>query len=453
MTGAIVTSSGDHHRGFHQCPNVLRDKYMPLIGGDGYGYLNYLLSWANTNATLSVRRMKRDLAWSQDKLQRVQSQVLEHCAHFVTMTPGDRTNANGWHLDMEKVWLENALHMAQSAAERLAKKGVPEIGTPRKSAKKGVPESGTAGVPEIGTGGVPEIGTYKDISLNTPLKTGGEYNVTGNARANQEPAAPVVEPTAAPITTTIAAREGQGGQTPPALGGQTEPASGVAVVSPDGEAADAAITDAELEFLFGDQGPATQETETVTEVQEVPGGAPARAGAPAAQEALSAADLGPHDPEETRALLVPALGGPRKLNGLMEETPPGLTAGARRGWITRITPERAAEIITAARGEAGGDNPWTYIIRHLDQEIGAQIKRGGAQGSAPAVALPTAYLTVEEKAAQAAGLPVVTAGETWYSRRTGKGYVVEEVTSQSVFVADAGEYPMGRFHDLFQGDL
>ncbi|GAA0523913.1 hypothetical protein [Deinococcus depolymerans] len=373
MTGAIVTSSGDHHRGFHQCPNVLRDKYMPLIGGDGYGYLNYLLSWANTNATLSVRRMKKDLAWSQDKLQRVQAQVLEHCAHFVSMTPGDRVSANSWHLDMEKVWLENHVHMGQSAAERLAKKGVPEIGTRRKSSPQGVPETGTEGVPKVGTGGVPEIGTYKDTSLNTPKKTGGEYNLESNARANQPQGAPVVEPGSAPVTTSFAARE--------TAGGQTSPAAGVAVLPPDGGAADAAVTDSDLKFLFGDQVTEGQELGTVTEVPEVLGGAVGPLTAQDAQEALSGLKDEPHDPEATRALLLPALGGEKRLNALMQETPPSLKAGGRRGWIMQITPERAAELISLGRQNAGSGNQWTYIIRLLDEEVGAQIRKGQQAGS------------------------------------------------------------------------
>lgn len=42
---------------------------------------------------------------------------------------------------------------------------------------------------------------------------------------------------------------------------------------------------------------------------------------------------------------------------------------------------RAAELITEARREAGADNPWTYIIRALDQELGAQFKQGQPAGS------------------------------------------------------------------------
>lgn len=263
----------------------------------------------------------------------------------------------------------------------------------------------------------------KKNQLKTTKEEGGEYKLEGDAHA-ETPAAPVVEPTPAPITTSIAARENQGGQTPPMPGGQTDTAAGVAVVSPDGEAAGAAITDAELEFLFGDQAPATQETGTITEVQEVPGGAAARPGAQEGQEGPSAPDLGPHDPEETRGLLVPALGGQKKLSALMEETPPGLTFGARRGWITRITPERAAQVIAAARVEAGADNPWTYIIRHLDMELGAQVKRGGSQSSgAPTVTPNGASLHAAvrmEVVPDVAPTDVYAVGARWQARDSGE---------------------------------
>ncbi|MCD0174482.1 hypothetical protein IHN32_00740 [Deinococcus sp. 14RED07] len=218
---------------------------------------------------------------------------------------------------------------------------------------------------------------HRDLSLES--FSGGEYNVTDNAHAHApaEPTTPVAEPSPAPVTTTVAARE--------ALGGLSAPVASVAVVSPDGEAADAAITDTELEFLFGNQAPATQEPGMVTEVQEVPGGPAAPRGAQEAQEGPSDSELAPHDPESTRRVLTPALGGPKKLTALMTETPPGLKAGSRQDWVTRIRPERAGQIIAAARLEAGADNPWTYIIRHLDQEIGAQFRRGTAGQSAVAV--------------------------------------------------------------------
>ncbi|MGM9319452.1 hypothetical protein [Deinococcus aquaticus] len=257
--------------------------------------------------------------------------------------------------------------------------------------------------------------------------TGGEHNLTGDARAHEpaEPTAPVAEPTPAPVTTTVAARED--------LGSLSTPVASVAVVSPDGEAADAAITDTELEFLFGNQAPATQEPGTVTEVQEVPGGPAAPGGAQEAQEGPSGSDLAPHDPESTRRVLTPALGGPKKLTALMTETPPGLKAGSRQDWVTRIRPERAGEIIAAARLEAGADNPWTYIIRHLDQEIGAQIRRGSDGQGAVAVVPngasldPAAPLEVVADVAPTEGYGV---GARWQARSGGEVITVAR-TSQT----------------------
>ncbi|MFC4640009.1 hypothetical protein [Deinococcus hohokamensis] len=256
-------------------------------------------------------------------------------------------------------------------------------------------------------------------------KEGGVFDLEGDARETPAAPAPMALTSHAPSTTfENAALE----TTPKAM---REPNTSVAVLSPDGEAADAAVTDTDLACLFGDtQGP--QEASQVEAGEDVP---------PAAAPA-------PHDPEETRALLVPALGGPKNLARYMKETPPGLRSGSRRAWITQISPARASEIIFEGRTEAGAENPWTYIIRLLDIEIGAVIPGKGGRKT-EAVIQPGAYLTAEEKAQQAARRPPVAEGETWYSRRSGRGYTVEEVTSQSVFVADAGEYPLRRFHHVF----
>ena len=54
--------------------------------------------------------------------------------------------------------------------------------------------------------------------------------------------------------------------------------------------------------------------------------------------------------------------------------------------MTRIRSEDAEQITTVARLGNGADNPWTYIIRPLDQEVGAQIRRGTAgQGAVDVV--------------------------------------------------------------------
>lgn len=446
MTGAIVTSSGDHHRGFHQCPNVLRDKYMPLIGGDGYGYLNYLLSWANTNATLSVRRMKKDLAWSQDKLQRVQAQVLEHCAHFVSMTPGDRVSANGWHLDMEKVWLENAIHMAQSAAERLAKKGVPEIGTPRKSAPKGVPETGTEGVPKVGTEGVPEIGTYKDIPLNTQEKT-------SSARAA------IAEPAAGPDDGFSPSGQTHEGPevTAQVEGGEDLPFSGFGGLNLEGgdqnrvEALEQVPLAAPVAVMDADE-PDDLLAALVRDAEARVAGIAGLCPVPRSELASRPA----RDPErmtQLRALL--SASHKSRLEHLRADLAGATRNGIPNDLMTRLTDEELQAAAEAAKEDAATYGSFAKAARvAVERLIGEPLPRaGGASATAPAaVTLPGAYMTAEEKAAQAASAPVVTAGETWYGRKSGQPYEISEVTSQSVFVDGLGEYTLAKFLANFRND-
>ncbi|ULH17393.1 hypothetical protein MF271_18915 (plasmid) [Deinococcus sp. KNUC1210] len=356
MTGAYVTSSGEEHRGFHQSPNVLRDVYMKRIGVDGYGFLQYLLSWANTNAQLPVRRMKQDLKVSQDKLERIQKLVLEHCGHFVKFVPGDRVTSNQWHLDMRQVWGENAAHMAKSLLERTGNEGVPEIGTQPKKARKGVPEIGTGCTGNRYTG-VPEIGTFKDISKNIS-KEGGVLELTENAREEKPaPSVAVINPPEVTTTTDAALQNSVAPQSEL----PSQPPS-----APDGATTTAAmVTDEDVDLLFG------AESETVTASEEVPA-----AGGVAA--VLAAAEEG-HDPEATRTVLVRNLGGQKKLNALIEETPPGLAkvSRSRRAWLTEIAPHRAEELVLEARKNTTL-HPWTAITELLDREIGARIMRGSA---------------------------------------------------------------------------
>lgn len=282
---------------------------------------------------------------------------------------------------------------------------------------------------------------HRDLSQES--FTGGEYNVTGDAReaqsgvAAQPITAPVAEPRPSPVTT------GDKGSTD--MKAVREQPAEMAVLSPDGEAADAANAAGKPSYSLDDlEG--GHETLTAPPLEDVPGGP---RGAQEGQEDPSALASAPHDPQETRAVLVRALGGNAKLNVLMEETPPGLRAGViRRAWITAITPERAQELVNEGRASKT-QHPWTAIGQLLDQEIGGQIVRG--QGRQPGVVtLPGAYQTPEEKAVQAATLPVVEVGSRWVSRKSGKVYTIEDVTSQTVCVQDAGEYPVQRFHKIFQ---
>ncbi|GGL89925.1 hypothetical protein GCM10010840_29930 [Deinococcus aerolatus] len=388
MSGAVVTSSGDHHRGFHQCPNVLRDKYAGKIGVDGYGYINYLMSWANTHATLSVRRMMGDLGVSQSKLLRIQASVLQHCGHFIAMTPGSRVNANRWHLDMERLWAENALHLSQSYAERMAAKGVPAINTPPKKARRDVAKINTPGVSQINIGGVLICDTYKDSVLNTPEKT-GVNNVTKNAREETPPVAPVAEPSPVPHTTSEASLSKD-------LEAVREPAARVAVLPPDGGAADAAITDSELELLFGTDVASSQKTEQAESGAKVPGGGAAARLAPAPGRGNA---LRPVDREDLleRPLAVPSdtvyrlvkglIGGNKAIDdGILDTLTP---AGAlpRRDWL-RLSEEELTDVrrIAQAKAQVEKLNFYSCAILALDVLIGAPVgQTGQRRASANAV--------------------------------------------------------------------
>ncbi|GHG12162.1 hypothetical protein GCM10017783_25450 [Deinococcus piscis] len=132
--GAIITMSGEAHKGFHQCPNFIRDKYLPLIKLDGYGYINYILSWANSGQALSQRRMMKDLGCGQGKLVAIQQRVLQYCGHFISKTegsaaaPGKLGVPNRWHIDAEIMWGENAIHLAAQAQKRLEARAAQVIG-------------------------------------------------------------------------------------------------------------------------------------------------------------------------------------------------------------------------------------------------------------------------------------------------------------------------------------
>ncbi|WP_407573003.1 hypothetical protein [Deinococcus altitudinis] len=128
------------------------------------------------------------------------------------------------------------------------------------------------------------------------------------------------------------------------------------------------LTDEEAEFLFGGQD------DNVTDLDQVPAGAGAVAIVTEANEG--------HDPETTRAVLTPNLGGQKKLNILMEEVPPGMVAigKTRRAWITEISPKRAEELVNEARQNKVA-HPWTAITELLDQEVGARIKRSTVSAS------------------------------------------------------------------------
>ncbi|WP_278911603.1 hypothetical protein [Deinococcus wulumuqiensis] len=372
MSGAIVTSSGDHHRGFHQCPNVLRDKYACKIGVDGYGFVNYLMSWANTDATLSVRRMMGDLGVSQSKLERIQALVLEHCGHFITMTPGDRVNANRWHLDMEQLWGENAVHLAQTYAERMAAKGVAKINTPSRKGG-GVVKFDTPGVAEINTRGVVKSDTYKDSVLNTQEKTVVVDPSGENARASQ--AAPTtltqVKPAASLSNNNIQASP------------KTETAQ-----PPVGGASGEAITDEDLAFLF-DQGTDREAKSDVTCSENVPpAAAPPAPAAQEAQEGPAAFVPGAESRDEVTGLLLARLGGKSKLRGLLSE--PGRDNVRQKASWLDLDPARVRAIVEEAQAKcaAEGVTYVTAITRRLDAALGARDASKLAERPASASTTP-----------------------------------------------------------------
>lgn len=213
--------------------------------------------------------------------------------------------------------------------------------------------------------------TNKDLTNTENYQNGGVFNLTSNAREGTpntaQPRRPaVVSPSPPPSTTEDASLKKE-------MKAVREQSAEVAVLPPDGGAADAAISDEDWNFLTASKPEAAQKSSMVTEVQKVPGGA-------AALELVAAGEI-PHDPEQTRLVLTRALGGPAKLAGLLEETPPGLQEGERHRWVSSISPERAAELV--AEGRKAGGHPWTAITQLLDQEIGGKIVRGQLGGRVP----------------------------------------------------------------------
>ena len=375
MTGAIVTSSGEQHRGFHQSPNVLRDKYMPKIGGDGYGFVNYLVSWSNTETTLSVRRMKRDLNWSQDKLERVTALVLTHCSHFISMTPGDRVTANHWHLDMEKVWLENIVHLAKGASERLAQQATPKTEDSRGRLEKGVPE----------------IGTYKEHSLKT--KKRGVRNGTGKPHEGPPLSAPVVE-----LGSLERSSSKNEKQPPTPEGLRSSSIFGASLTSlvvipqveasqPDGTAN--AVGQGLSVDLQDSAKPLVGMNEQATSLEKVPGGAAAGAGL--AKEPSGAGNgagragvdsIQPLDAQELASRPVEPVDGPAYLalrSLLGKKNLPELvkeltrTGGLPRDPWLKLTEGEIGLVRVLAQEEAKltGANTLTLAVRGLDRLIGA----------------------------------------------------------------------------------
>jgi hypothetical protein len=281
-----------------------------------------------------------------------------------------------------KVELERAKRRQKSVAkaEAIARGEAPRQKSVKKPGKGGLLNEGR------GSEGVDtppkrrEASETKGDEVN-PLR--GSIEVTPTAVVNftelnaqpENPAPPVAVMNPPEVTTTEDASLPNTSVAETADGPSPADASGEA----NGEAPE--LTDEEAEFLFGGQD------DNATDLEQVPGGAAAAVLAEASED---------HDPEATRAVLTPNLGGQKKLNTLMEEKPPGLVkiGKTRRAWITEITPERAEELVIEARTGTVA-HPWTAITELLDREVGAKIQRGSkaavvANGGATNVLKPGA---------------------------------------------------------------
>jgi hypothetical protein len=241
------------------------------------------------------------------------------------------------------------------AAAELGGGGIPTVpyGTPT------MPPHGIPGIPR-GIPTVPEVISIEVLqSLEVISKEGGDFDSTENAREEtqlESPTQPDEVTDAVEVTTT------DGASLPTASVGET--ADGPSSEgTPDGVNDErVGLTEEEEEFLFGSQDV------NVTAVEKV---------APAAT----------HDPNQTRAILAPKLGGVRNFDERTREVPPSRVD--RNTWVIRITPARAQELIKAAdaefaRRKAAGEkaNAWTQLITLLDIEIGARIGQNSEAGGA-----------------------------------------------------------------------
>lgn len=216
----------------------------------------------------------------------------------------------------------------------------------------------------------------KKNHLKTTIEEPSVSTLTGDVREDAPLVAPLaVEPGPASYTT------GEGASEPTPVA-QLRPVAGVAVLPPDGGAADAAITDTELDFLFG-TGQGLQETVPLTIGENVPpAGAAALLGSPVRRVDLlmpvPAHDLRDRPlampSEEVYRLVKRLVGGNRAIDdGILETlTPAG--ALSRQDWL-RLTVDELEELRHAAQAEAQDEklNFYTCAIRGLDRLIGAPI--------------------------------------------------------------------------------
>lgn len=345
-----------------------------------------------------ARRAGLGEAWpamaSIAKKCRIHEDTARRCIHSLTayrlLSVEDRSKegkSNKYRLTRKSQWMTagevEALQLAQAElgkTKRAAKRAAKVAVTPPSEMKGGVVNKGRGSErrdpPETkgDRGGETKGGGASETKGDEvyPLKLSLEVAPTAvvnstelNAQPESRAPSIAVAPPPAVTTTENASLQNMSvAQTADGPGGAGTP-DGV-----NGEPSE--LTDEEAEFLFGSQDDPAKDPE------QVPGGAAVAATVLAEAEKE-------HDPEATRAILVRNLGGQKKLNTLMEETPPGLARAnkSRRLWITDITPERAQELINEARQDKV-KHPWTAITDLLDLEVGATILRGS--GTVPVVA-------------------------------------------------------------------
>lgn len=268
----------------------------------------------------------------------------------------------------------------------------------------------------------------RDLLQESPT---GVSHVTENARKKISPAAPVNEQSLPAHTTSEASLSKE-------LETVSEPRASVAVLPPNGGAANAAITDSELEFLFGANVEGPQEMQQVKSGKKVPGGVAGlliqpvgRGNAlhPVDREKLLERPLAV--PSDTTYRLVKSLIGGNKAidDGILDTLTP---AGAlpRRDWL-RLTEEELIEARRVAQAEAQVEklNFYTCAIRGLDVLIGAPVGQTGQRGAPTNAVVANAGCHAAaphfEEADRSGDVGKFDAGAGWTRKADGGAVIIE----------------------------
>jgi len=381
------------------------------------------------------------------------------------------SDTNTYQLTPRRKWLDalkvkrEALAAETEKASTLrkserAERGGGIVGVPPSTV--GMPQGGTGGMPR-GTVGVPEVSSIEVLqSLEVLSKEGGGFSSTENARAETqpEPSAPPVAVMNPPVPTTTDSASLQTQNTQAAEEVQTAGE----VSTPDGVFEDApSFTDEDIQALFEGSDEDAQALEQVpcgpaagrAAVESLMAALPEASGADSPQ--ASAVDLLRGIPEAEllgRVAATPAdanyktivgmVGGKKVIeDGILDGNTP--TGGVPRRYWLRLTTDELGQIRTLAQVEAKATQTsfLTLCILGLDRMVGAPRKTEKA-----AVPLGTAYESPEVQRQREEAMQVEV-GSTWFGRKSGKPFVIEESNGKSVFVEGLGEYPMIKFHQLF----